>query len=83
MRINEKIIDDYYKKVDSFLQEYLIIDEKAYDFNGRLRDSVIRESMALLLNNGVFSSVSELRMEALETYNIVLQYWMFDSVNQK
>jgi hypothetical protein len=70
----------YNRKIQNFLEEYIKCRPTAVYANGMMRKEAVKEAVELLIKENVFSSVKDMRKEALKDYNIFLPAWMFEWV---
>lgn len=74
-------MDDYYKKVTAFLEEYLEFEKPAcYTPNGVLSLSYIKYGMDMLILKKVFISKKDIKQQALKDYRIILSDDLFKEV---
>lgn len=73
----------YNKKMQNFFSEYIIVKNPvAVDENGMMKKETVKEAVGLLIEKNVFSSVKDMRLQALKDYNIILPDWVFELVKE-
>lgn len=72
----------YNRKIQNFLEEYINCDTDAVYVNGMMKKEVVKEAVRLLIEENVFSSVKDMRLQALKDYNIFLPAWVFEWVKE-
>lgn len=70
----------YNRKIQNFLEEYINCDTDAVYVNGVMKKEAVKEAVRLLIEENVFSSVKDMRLQALKDYNIFLPAWVFEWV---
>jgi hypothetical protein len=71
------------KKIQNFFSEYIIVkNPAAVDENGMMKKETVKEAADLLIRKNVFSSVKDMRLQALKDYNILLPTWIFEWVKE-
>ena len=70
----------YNRKIQNFLEEYINCDTDAVYVNGMMKKEAVKEAVRLLFEENVFSSVKDIRLQALKDYNIFLPAWVFEWV---
>lgn len=70
----------YNRKIQNFLEEYINCDTDAVYVNGIMKKEAVKEAVRLLIEENVFSSVKDMRLQALKDYNIFLPAWVFEWV---
>lgn len=73
----------YIEKVESFLTEYVLFNHESYDKSGHLSNEAIEQAMSVLIGNGIFATVEDIRRKALEEYQIILPYRMFEDLKDR
>lgn len=74
-------MDDYYKKVTAFLEEYLNFKKPdCYTPDGVLSLTYIKEGMNMLISEKVFISKKDIKQQALKDYRIILSDDLFKEV---
>lgn len=68
----------YNRKIQNFLEEYINCDTDAVYVNGMMKKEAVKEAVRLLIEENVFSSVKDMRLQALKDYNIFLPAWVFE-----
>lgn len=72
----------YNRKIQNFLEEYINCDTDAVYVNGMMKKEAVKEAVRLLIEENVFSSVKDMRLQALKDYNIFLPAWVFEWVKE-
>lgn len=72
----------YNEKIQNFFGEYIIVNPVAVDKNGMMKKEAVKEAVRLLIEENVFSSVKDMRLQALKDYNIFLPAWVFEWVKE-
>lgn len=72
----------YNRKIQNFLEKYIKRRPTAIYANGMMRKEAVKEAVELLIKENVFSSVKDMRLQALKDYNICLPAWMFEWVKE-
>lgn len=72
----------YNIKIQNFLEEYINCDTDAIYVNGMMKKEAVKEAVRLLIEENVFSSVKDMRLQALKDYNIFLPAWVFEWVKE-
>lgn len=62
----------YNRKIQNFLEEYINCNSGAVYVNGMMKNEAVKEAVKLLIEEKVFSSVKDIRLQALKDYNIFL-----------
>lgn len=70
----------YNRKIQNFLEEYVNCSSKAVYVNGMMKKETVKEAVKLLIEENVFLSVKDMRLQALKDYNIFLPAWVFELV---
>lgn len=73
----------YNRKIQNFLEEYINCDTDAVYVNGVMKKEAVKEAVRLLIEENVFSSVKDMRLQALKDYSILLPARMFEYVKEK
>lgn len=73
----------YNRKIQNFLEEYCIFSPENFYVNGMMKKAAVKEAVRLLIEENVFSSVKDMRFQALKDYNIFLPAWVFEWVKEK
>lgn len=68
----------YNRKIQNFLEEYINCNPDAVYVNGMMKNEAVKEAVRLLIEENVFSSVKDMRLQALKDYNIFLPDWIFE-----
>lgn len=68
------------RKIQDFFADYIVCNPVAIGENRMLRDEAVKEAAKLLIQDKVFSSVRDIRLQALKDYNIFLPAWVFEWV---
>lgn len=68
----------YNRKIQNFLEEYINCDTDAVYVNGMMKKEAVKEAVRLLIEENVFSSVKDMRLQALKDYNTFLPAWVFE-----
>lgn len=69
----------YNRKIQNFIEEYVNCSSNVY-VSGMLKKGAVKEAVRLLIEEIVFSSVKDMRLQALKDYNIFLPAWVFELV---
>lgn len=72
----------YNRKIQNFLEEYINCDTDAVYVNGMMKKEAVKEAVKLLIEENVFLSVKDMRLQALKDYNIFLPAWVFEWVKE-
>lgn len=72
----------YNRKIQNFFCEYINCDTDAVYVNGMMKKEAVKEAVRLLIEENVFSSVKDMRLQALKDYNIFLPAWVFEWVKE-
>ena len=73
----------YNKKMQNFFSEYIIVENPVAVYeNGMMKNETVKEAVELLIEKNVFSSVKDMRLQALKDYNIILPDWVFEWVKE-
>lgn len=72
----------YNRKIQNFLEEYINCDTDAVYVNGMMKKEAVKEAVRLLIEENVFSTVKDMRLQALKDYNIFLPAWVFEWVKE-
>lgn len=72
----------YNRKIHNFFGEYITCNPVAVDTIGMMKTETVKEAAKLLLEENVFSSVKDMRLQALKDYNIFLPAWVFEWVKE-
>ena len=62
---------------------YLIGAKTEFFENGMMKKGTVKEAVRLLIEENVFSSVKDMRLQALKDYNIFFPAWVFELVKEK
>lgn len=74
----------YNKKIQNFFSEYIIVKNPVAVYeNGMMKKETVKEAAELLIEKNVFSSVKDMRLQALKDYSILLPAWVFERVKEK
>ena len=73
----------YNRKIQNFLKEYVICSPDNFYVNGMMKKESVKEAVRLLIEENVFSSVKNMRSQALKDYSILLPAWVFECVNEE
>jgi hypothetical protein len=73
----------YNRKIQNFLEEYINCDTDAVYVNGMMKKEAVKEAVRLLIEENVFLSANDMRLQALKDYNIFLPAWVFERVKEK
>jgi hypothetical protein len=73
----------YNRKIQNFLEEYVNCGPDNYYANGMMKKESVKEAVRLLLEKNIFSSVKDMRFQALKDYSILLPAWMFEYVKEE
>lgn len=68
----------YNKKIQNFFSEYVNCAPVWFHINGMMKKEIVKEAADLLIKENVFSSVKDMRLQALKDYNIFLPAWVFE-----
>lgn len=72
----------YNRKIQNFLEEYCNFSPDNFYVNGMMKKEAVKEAVRLLIEENVFSSVKDMRLQALKDYNIFLPAWVFEWVKE-
>ncbi len=73
----------YNRKIHNFFGEYITCNNPfAVDTNGMMKTETVKEAADLLIEKNVFSSVKDMRLQALKDHNIFLPAWVFEWVKE-
>lgn len=72
---------DYAALVATFLESYFDIPSEMFDRNRHLKAYDVQDMIRTLFREEIFESVSDMKLEAIRDYGIVLSDWMFYSVD--
>lgn len=72
----------YNRKIQNFLEEYVNCSPDNFYVNGMMKNEAVKEAVRLLIEEIVFSSVKDMRLQALKDYNIFLPAWVFEWVKE-
>ena len=70
----------YNRKIQNFLEEYVDCGPDNFYVNGMMKKGTVKEAVRMLIEETVFSSVKDMRLQALKDYNIFLPAWVFELV---
>lgn len=70
----------YNRKIQNFLEEYVNCSPDNFYVNGMMKKRTVKEAVRMLIEKMVFSSVKDMRLQALKDYNIFLPAWVFELV---
>nr|DAG65254.1 MAG TPA: hypothetical protein [Bacteriophage sp.] len=73
----------YNRKIQNFLEEYVDCGPDNFHVNGMMKKESVKEAVRLLIEKMFFSSVKDMRLQALKDYNIFLPAWVFERVKEK
>jgi hypothetical protein len=73
----------YNRKIQNFLEKYVNCGPDNFYVNGMMKKEAVKEAVRLLIEENVFSSVKDMRFQALKDYNIFLPAWVFEWVKEK
>lgn len=73
----------YNQKIQNFFGEYITCNPVAVDTNGMMKNETVKEATKMLIEENVFSSVKDMRLQGLKDYNIFLPAWVFEWVKEK
>lgn len=62
----------YNRKIQNFFEEYCNFSPDNFYVNGMMKKGAVKETVRLLIKEVVFSSVKDMRLQALKDYNIFL-----------
>ena len=71
----------YNRKIQNFLEEYVNYTSTIFS-NGMMKKETVKEAVKLLIEENVFLSVKDMRLQALKDYNIFLPAWVFEFVKE-
>ena len=74
--------NNFNRKIHNFFAEYIICNPVAVDDNRMLKDVAVQEAAKLLIDEGVFISIKDMKKQALKDYNIFLPSWIFEKVKE-
>ena len=66
------------RKIQNFFADYIVCNSVAIGENRMLRDEAVKEAAKILIQKNIFSSVKDMRLQALKDYNIFLPDWVFE-----
>lgn len=72
----------YNRKIQNFLKEYVDCGPDNFYVNGMMKKEAVKKAVRLLIKENVFSSVKDMRLQALKDYNIFLPEWVFELVKE-
>lgn len=72
----------YNRKIQNFLEEYVNCGSDNFYVNGMMKREAVEKAVRLLIKENVFSSVKDMRLQALKDYNIFLPAWVFELVKE-
>lgn len=72
----------YNRKIQNFLKEYVNFGSDNFYVNGMMKKEAVEKAVRLLIKENVFSSVNDMRLQALKDYNIFLPAWVFELVKE-
>lgn len=73
----------YNRKIHNFFAEYITCNNPfTVDINGMMKSVTIKEAADLLIEKNIFSSVKDMRLQALKDYSIFLPAWVFEWVKE-
>ena len=72
----------YNRKIQNFLEEYVDCSPDNFYVNGMMKKGAVKEAVRMLIEKMVFSSVKDMRLQALKDYNIFLPAWVFEWVKE-
>jgi hypothetical protein len=72
----------YNRKIQNFLEEYCNFSPDNFYVNGMMKKRAVKEAVRLLIEEIVFSSVKDMRLQTLKDYNIFLPAWVFELVKE-
>lgn len=70
------------RKIQDFFADYIICNPVAIGEDRMLRGEAVKEVAKILIQDKVFSSVKDIRLQALKDYNIILPNWIFEYVKE-
>ena len=70
----------YNKKIQNFLEKYVNCGPDNFYVNGMMKKGTVKVAVRLLIEENVFSSVKDMRLQALKDYNIFLPTWVFERI---
>lgn len=73
----------YNRKIQNFLEEYVNCGPDNFHVNGMMKKETVKEAVRLLIEKKFFSSVKDMRFQALKDYSILLPAWVFEYVKEK
>ena len=73
----------YNRKIQNFLEEYVNCGPVNFHVNGMMKKETVKEAVRLLIEKKFFSSVKDMRLQALKDYSILLPAWVFECVKKK
>nr|DAE34491.1 MAG TPA: arginine repressor [Caudoviricetes sp.] len=72
----------YNRKIQNFLKEYVNCGADNFYVNGMMKKEAVKKAVRLLIEENVFSSVKDMKLQALKDYNIFLPAWVFELVKE-
>lgn len=73
----------YNRKIQNFLEEYVNCGSDNFHVNGMMKKETVKEAVRLLIEKKFFSSVKDMRLQALKDYSILLPAWVFECAKEK
>ena len=73
----------YNRKIQNFLEEYVNCGPDNFYVHGMMKKESVKEAIRLLIEKNVFSSVKDMRLQALKDYSILLPVWVFECVKEE
>ena len=75
--------NNFNRKIHNFFAEYVnFINPGCLDENRMLKDVTVQIAAKLLIDEGVFISIKDMKKQALKDYNIFLPSWIFEKVKE-
>lgn len=72
----------YNRKIQNFLNEYVNFGADNFYVNGMMKKEAVKKAVRLLIEENVFSSVKDMRLQALKDYNIFLPALVFEKLKE-
>lgn len=72
----------YNRKIQNFLKKYVDFGSNNFYVSGMMKNEAVKKAVRLLIEKNVFSSVKDMRLQALKDNNIFLPAWVFELVKE-
>lgn len=73
----------YNRKIHNFFGEYITCKPVCVDTNGMMKSETVKAAAKMLIEENIFLSVKDMRLQALKDYSIFLPAWVFECVKEK